>query len=65
VQAELSLESVKVVRNDLSESDLEVVQATSRRQESVSPGAADERKAQLPSMNWSPGAGQLVSVGKT
>jgi hypothetical protein len=32
--------------NDLSESDLEVVQTTSRRQESACPGAADERKAQ-------------------
>jgi hypothetical protein len=65
VQAELSLESVRVVRNDLSESDLEVVQTTSRRQESACPGAADERKAHLPSMNWSPSSGQLVSAGKT
>jgi hypothetical protein len=54
VQAELSLEGVKVVRNDLS-----------KRRESASPGAADERKAQLPSTNWSPCAGQLVSAGKT
>lgn len=65
VQAELSLEGVKVVRNDLSESDLEVIQTTSKRRESASPGAADERKAQLPSTNWSPCAGQLVSAGKT
>jgi len=65
VQAELSLEGVKVVRNDLSESDLEVVQATSKRRESASPGAADERKAQLPSTNWNPSAGQLVSAGKS
>jgi hypothetical protein len=65
VQAELSLEGVKVVRNDLSESDLEVIQTTSKRQESASQGAADERKAQLPSTNWSPCAGQLVSAGKT
>jgi len=62
IQAELSLDSVKVVRNDLSESDLEVVRVEkrSRVEETVKPA-----EPQLSvSRREKSGAGCLVSASK-
>lgn len=65
VQGELSLDTVKVVRNDLSESDLEVVRV-SRAATPISPpplaaaapGPADSEPG------WSAAASRLFGVGK-
>jgi hypothetical protein len=65
VQAELSLDRVKVVRNDLSESDLEIVRASqlpapkgSGPVEPVAPKAANALPA------WGAAAGRLLGLGK-
>jgi hypothetical protein len=66
VQAELSLEGVKVVRNDLSESDLEIVQArpdpVSKSAEEVGAGANPSSVPSRPS--WVAPAGRLFGIGK-
>jgi hypothetical protein len=66
VQAELSLESVKVVRNDLSDSDLEVVRAklppASPSAAPAAPKAAAHRAvAETP---WARVTGRLFGLGK-
>lgn len=66
VQAELSLDSVKVVRNDLSESDLEIIRGPGRssvpqRAEKDNPA---ETKASAPDLGWGAAAGRLLGIGK-
>ena len=66
VQAELSLDGVKVVRNDLSESDLEIVRAreapAGKRADEVRSGAEPGVAPTGPS-SVAP-AGRLVGIGK-
>jgi hypothetical protein len=67
VQAELSLDAVKVVRNDLSESDLEVVQprqgcASNNPEGSHVGAAAPKLPGSRPS--WVAPAGRLFGIGK-
>jgi hypothetical protein len=65
VQSELSLDSVRVMRNDLSESDLEIVRA---RQEPISGKAADSRVGDAPNLaaepGWGAAANRLFGLGK-
>ncbi len=65
VQAELSLDTVKVVRNDLSESDLEVVRV-SRAATPISPPPLAEAAPRLANSEpgWSAAASRLFGVGK-
>jgi hypothetical protein len=65
VQGELSLDRVKVVRNDLSESDLEVVRA--EHPMVVKPlASAGGRTAAAPASEsrWGAAAGRLLGIGK-
>src|SRR5690349_13644414 len=66
VQGELSLEAVKVVRNDLSESDLEIVHAR-RPQAATDPGvpAPELSSAAPPLPGWGAAAGRLLGLGKS
>jgi hypothetical protein len=67
VQGELSLDSVKVVRNDLTESDLEIVRRPNRTtapQRSQEDTQA-ETKASAPDIGWGAAAGRLLGIGKT
>jgi len=65
VQAELSLESVKVVRNDLSESDLEVVPAHGKRAGSEKPGTAQAPQGEESAESWGQTVGQLLTASET
>jgi hypothetical protein len=64
VQAELSLETVKVVRNDLSESDLEVVQVQVKRAAKEKSGTPQPPKRESAPATWSEAGAQLLSAGK-
>ena len=64
VQAELSLDAVKVVRNDLSESDLEIVPASSKRASSEKPVLSAERKPRADGLEWSEAPKPLLSAVK-
>jgi hypothetical protein len=65
VQSELSLDSVRVMRNDLSESDLEIVRA---RPEPISGRAADSCVGDAPKLaaepGWGAAANRLFGLGK-
>jgi hypothetical protein len=65
VQGELSLDKVKVVRNDLSETDLEVVRrgdtADSKRAE---PPVFAEPNSAASDSGWGAAAGRLLGIGK-
>jgi hypothetical protein len=64
VQGELSLDAVKVVRNDLSDSDLEVVtRHTVPEPASVAPITAEAPKSAEPA--WKRVKGRLFGVGST
>lgn len=65
VQGELALERVKVVRNDLSESDLEIVRAvgSGMPKEPSLPKASTKAPAALPA--WGAAAGRLLGLGKS
>ena|SRR5579859_6624895 len=66
VQGELSLERVKVVRNDLSDSDLDIVRC--RPQPSLanrSVPVAEPKAAEMPDKPWSRVTGRLFGAGKT
>jgi len=66
VQGELSLEKVKVVRNDLSECDLEIVRRAS--QPTAQPAELKTgvgAKAPAPDAGWGAAAGRLFGIGKT
>jgi hypothetical protein len=66
VQAELSLEAVKVVRNDLSDSDLEVVTAKPTKVKVPAPGAGAATAERAPAgSSWGRVAGRMFSAGKT
>jgi hypothetical protein len=66
VQAELSLETVKVVRNDLSDTDLEIVRAkrppASTGDARVAQGAANRSAGETA---WARVTGRLFGLGKT
>ena len=64
VQAELSLDSIRVVRNDLSESDLEVVPAEpcGRRAQAAQPVAAREPLVEFPEAPRSSGMSRVCGV---
>jgi len=66
VQGELSLDRVKVVRNDLSESDLEIVRA-SRPAPPKGSGAAEAvgSKAANALPGWGAAASRLLGLGKS
>lgn len=66
VQGELSLDTVKVVRNDLSDTDLEIVPA--RPPVAIprpNPVSQAEPGAALATDGWGEGAGRTVGAGKT
>jgi len=66
IQAELSLERVTVVRNDLSDSDLEIVRMMPQRSVPKQEIATDtEGKAAPIETSWSQMAGRLFGAGKT
>jgi hypothetical protein len=64
LQVELSLQAVKVVRNDLSDSDVEIV--TARQSATVNrPAAAESGAAAAPAIGrWSKAAERLFGAGK-
>lgn len=65
VQGELSLDRVKVVRNDLSESDLEVVRASQAEPSKVPAGSpAIPAKTTGVAPAWSAAAGRLLGLNK-
>ena len=66
VTAELSLDKVKVVRNDLSESDVEIVGRASppKPSESRAKPLAQESKDSVSESGWGAAAGRLLSLGK-
>jgi hypothetical protein len=66
VQGELSLDSVKVVRNDLSESDLEIVHRTGRPTAPQRPeqDTQAETKPSALDLGWGAAAGRLFGIGK-
>jgi hypothetical protein len=66
VQGELSLDRIKVVRNDLSDADLEVVPAKAPSAV-ASPGPASllERKDGLAESGWGRATARLFGAGKT
>lgn len=63
IQAELSLDTVRVVRNDLSETDLEVVAATPAAQP-IAKRVEPEPGLGVPEITNVPAAGRLVEAGK-
>ena len=64
VQAELSLETVKVVRNDLSESDLEIVRVERTSKSAVSSVRSEERTMGAAQARAGVGVGELLEAGK-
>jgi len=60
VQGELSLDRVKVVRNDLSDADLEVIPARSK----LASAAPAAEKASNPEETWGQAITQLLPAGK-
>ncbi len=67
MQTELRLESIKVVRNDLSDSDLEVVSSRkpAAAQAETAPAAKPAAKPEPRSKSWGRGSTRLFSAGKT
>lgn len=66
VQGELSLEKVKVVRNDLSECDLEIVRRASQpKAQPAELKTETEAKATAADAGWGAAAGRLFGIGKT
>ena len=66
VQGELSLDTVKVVRNDLSESDLEVVRVEPALQaDKAKPANPDEQAPATPDAGWGAVTGRFFGLGKT
>lgn len=63
VQGELTLEAVKVVRNDLSESDLEIVPARGPKSAEKPNVPRPETAPVLP--GWGAAAGRLLGLGKS
>ena len=63
VQTELSLESVKVVRNDLSESDMEVVSAK-EVETKTAPLPVVETAASAEGEGWKRPSSRWLGVGK-
>jgi hypothetical protein len=66
VQGELSLESIKVVRNDLSDSDLEIVPAGQPKAKKIeAPALAAPVKAEPALTRWDRVSSRLFGAGKT
>ncbi|HWH71476.1 MAG TPA: hypothetical protein VNT26_19020 [Candidatus Sulfotelmatobacter sp.] len=66
VQGELSLDAIKVVRNDLSDSDLEVIPAqTPVPQASPAPAPVPVESAETVGATWSRVSTRLFGAGKT
>jgi len=66
VQGELSLDRVKVVRNDLSDSDLEIVRSKAEPSATERPRSAEQpEQPVLSERTWNRVAGRLFGVGKT
>jgi hypothetical protein len=67
VQGELSLDSVKVVRNDLSESDLEIIQttATPASKSAQKLLAVEAPKLTSSALDWSAPVARLSGIDKT
>ncbi len=61
-QAELSLETVKVVRNDLTDTDLEVVSCSRKPPEKTEAGQGENESAA--NRGWAGMAGSLFGAGK-
>lgn len=65
VQGELSLDRVRVIRNDLSESDLEIVPARPAGETMVPvPSKTTRAKPVYPGSGWGVAAGRLLGLGK-
>ncbi len=64
VQAELSLETVKVVRNDLSESDLEIVRVERTSKSAVSSVRSEETTMGVPQARAMAGVGELMEAAE-
>jgi hypothetical protein len=65
VQAELSLDAIKVVRNDLSESDLEVVEAPRAPVSKFTQNLHGiEVPLATPGREWGTPAGEALEAGK-
>ena len=66
VQGELSLDKIKVVRNDLSDADLEVVPArTAGGPASSAPALQTEERAGVVESTWGRATTRLFGAGKT
>jgi hypothetical protein len=66
VQGELSLDNVRVVRNDLTESDVEIVGRASPAKQPASPENLEVTESRKPAAEpgWGAVAGRLLSLGK-
>ena len=64
VQGELSLDRIQVVRNDLSESDLEVVRANPAASKSAPACTGTGPGLSAPEVGWGAVAGRLLGLGK-
>ncbi len=65
VQPELSLEKVRVMRNDLSETDLEIVHAKPAIEPEVNPGTPNPAPKANPRPAWMRVTSRLFGAGKT
>ncbi len=66
LQGELSLDAVKVMRNDLSDSDLEVVRIKPPTPApAAKPAASDLPKATPTETTWSRVTGRFLGAGKS
>ena len=66
VQGELSLDKIKVVRNDLSDADLEVVPAKQpAAPASAAPGVRAEERAGVGEGSWGRVTTRMFGAGKT
>ena len=65
IQGELSLDRVKVIRNDLSESDLEVVQVERSAVQSAAPKRPAEPKESASEVAWGAGVSGLLGMSKS
>jgi len=64
VQGELRLEAVRVIRNDLSETDLEIIPAAKKAEETVAPPAAGVNP-EATRLVWRRVAARLFGAGRT
>jgi hypothetical protein len=66
VQGELSLDAVRVVRNDLSECDVEIVRRSPQRTpaQAVEKKSGAEANGSASDFGWGAAAGRLLGIGK-